>query len=484
MKIISVDKLVKNKNKTETKNADLTEAVELKSKTILEKDAEIAKLKAELLATSPKKSFGHQTGLEKELEETKLLLDEKVIKLSKFKEESVSRSQKIGQLEIELGKKNSKIALIEKELEKKNSDIIQRALDSQELQKSLEDLQARNKALENDLNNGIKIKSLKQTYEELKWKNLAEISSLKQENAAVEKRCKDQAEVIESIQKKNKELVAILGKVTDRQKNAESVEKQLDKKEKNIASLERKLEKALKENEKLKLRLDKKGVQVSTSFDDSKDDVMERSTDSDMEVSDRDSSMTENAVEMIPSSRSSFNFSFSKPNARFTICKPNILKQKKVKVRFKKKSSLIETLPVVFNCAPSISDSYPILSAREPSDNKPRKRKQTEEDNLKMPSSKKKLKLSKTLHELHGSTSPPPITSHSESGTSSHPNVPNTLNHSTQQSDQTSSISMPPSTSSSYSSPKSNKQRIAHSLKPGITPINLQGASGITPINL
>jgi len=478
-KIIGVDKLVKNKNKTETKNADLTEAVELKSKTILEKDAEIAKLKAELLATSPKKSFGLQTGLEKELEETKLLLDEKVIKLSKFKEESVSRSQKIGQLEIDLGKKNSKLAVIEKELEKKNRDIIQRALDSQELQKRLEELQAKNEALENDLNNGIKIKSLKQTYEELKWKNLAEISSLKQENAAVEKRCKDQAEVIESIQKKNKELVAILGKVTDRQKNAESVEKQLDKKEKNIASLERKLEKALKENEKLKLRLDKKGIQVSTSFDDSKEDVMERSTDSDMDVSDVDSSLTDNAVEIIPSSRSSFNFSFSKPNARFTICKPNILKQKKVKVRFKKKSSLIETLPVVFNCAPSISDSYPILSAREPSDNKPRKRKQTEEDNLKMPSSKKKLKLSKTLHEVHGPTSSPLLTSHLGSGdTCTLPDVPNTLNHSTQQSDQTDCNLMPPSTSSSYSSPKSNKQRIAHSLKPGIAPLNIQRASG------
>ena len=65
-------------------------------------------------------------------------MDEKVIKLSKFKEKSVSRSQKIGQLEIELGKKNSKIAVIEKELEKKNRDIIQRALDSQELLQRLE----------------------------------------------------------------------------------------------------------------------------------------------------------------------------------------------------------------------------------------------------------------------------------------------------------------------------------------------------------
>ena len=196
-KIIGVDKLVKNKNKTEAKNADLTAAVELKSKAIAEKDAEIAKLKTELLervmATSPKKSFSlqSQSELEKELEETKLLLEEKVIKLAKFKEESVSRSQKIGQLEIELGKKNSKIVLVEQELEKKNRDIVQRALESQELNKSLEELQARNKALENDLNNGLKIKSLKQTYEELKWKNLADISSLKQENAAVEKRCKD-----------------------------------------------------------------------------------------------------------------------------------------------------------------------------------------------------------------------------------------------------------------------------------------------------
>merc|ERR1719233_1143020 len=86
--------------------------------------------------------------------------------------------------------------------------------------------------------------------------------------------------------------------------------------------------------------------------------------------------------------------------------------------------------------------------------------------------SPKKLKLTKALHEVHGPTSPP------LSGTPTLPNVPNTLNHSTQRSDQTSCISMPVSTSSSYSSPKSNKQRIAHSLKPGIAPLNLQGASG------
>ena len=481
-KIIGVDKLVKNKNKTEAKNADLTAAVELKSKAIAEKDAEIAKLKAELLervmATSPKKSFGlqSQSELEKELEEKKLLLEDKVIKLAKFKEESVSRSQKIGQLEIELGKKNSKIVLVEQELEKKNRDIVQRALESQELNKSLEELQARNKALENDLNNGLKIKSLKQTYEELKWKNLADISSLKQENAAVEKRCKDLTESNESIQKKNKELVAILGKVTDKQKNADSMEKQLDKKEKSIATLERKLEKALKENEKLRLRLDKKGIQVSTSFDDSKEDVLERSVESDMEVSDVDSTWTENECEVIPPSRANFTFSFSKPSARFQICKPNILNQKRVKVRFKKKSSLIETLPVVYNCAPSISDSFPILSVTEPSCEKPRKRKQMEENDMKIPSTKKKMKLSKTLQEFSEPTSASPMSSNLDSEPFSQPSVSSFNNQSTLQSDQTSSLSMSPSTS--FLSPKSTKQRIAHSLKPGISPLNIQESLG------
>jgi len=194
-KIIGVDKLVKNKEKTDARNKELTNAIAGKDKTIAEKDAEIAKLKAELLekvlATSPKKSNGCQTELEKELEETRLLLEDKTIKVAKFKEESVSRSQKIGQLEIDLGKKSSKLSLIEKELEKKNRDIIKRELESQELKKNLEELKTINANLEDSLKNGLKIKSLKQTYEERKWKDLAEISSLKQENAALEKKCTD-----------------------------------------------------------------------------------------------------------------------------------------------------------------------------------------------------------------------------------------------------------------------------------------------------
>jgi len=485
-KIIGVDKLVKNKNKTEAKNADLNEAIELKNRAIVEKDAEIKKLKSELLnrlVASPKKSDAQLSILEKELEETRKMLEDKTIKVSKFREESVSRSQKIGQLEIDLGKRNNKLAVLEKELEKRNGDIVQRELDSLDMKTLVEELQTSKEALEHDLNSGRHIESMKQTYDDLRWKNLAEISSLKQEKAAFEKKLKELTDSNESVSKKSKELAAVIEKSSDRQKDNESLEKQLEKKDKSMVSLEKKLEKALKDNEKLKLRLSKKGI--SPSGDDSKENAMDRSYESDMEGS--DIALTEDETETIPPPRKTFSFSFSKPNARFSICKPSISNQRRVKVKFKKTGSLIENLPVVFNLTPSISDSLPNLTCSEPL-LKPIKRK-LEDEHLKTPSPKKKLKFSQSvLHELPDSTSPPLMsTLHPVSMSSSYhasaiiqnepftlPMVPTPLNQSTPLSFPNSShrFSLPP-TPVGITNPNPTKPRSAHSTKPGIAPLKL-----------
>jgi len=477
-KIIGVDKLVKNKNKTEAKNADLNNAIEIKNKAIFEKDAEIKKLKSELLnkiVTSPKKNDGKLSNLEKELEETRKLLEDKTIKVAKFKEESVSRSQKIGQLEIDLGKRNSKFALLEKELVKKNTDIINRELESQELKKILEELKASKEALERDLKSGKHVEAMKQSYDDLKWRNLAEISSLKQEKAALEKRNKE-LELDKTSDSKDSDSKKL--------KANEGYEKQLEKKDKSIAYLEKRLEKALKDNEKLKLRLSKKGI---SSGDDSKDD-MDKSFESDMDVS--DAALTEDETEIVvPPPRKTFSFSFSKPNARFSICKPNLSNKLRTKVKFKKSSSLIENLPVVFNLTPSISDSLPNLTPTEPVV-KPPKRK-LEEESLKTPTPKKKLKYSQTINQaVPDSTSPPLMTtlqpvstsSHYSSSTSSQdepftlPMVPTPLNQSTPVSFPSSSHNFPlplPPTPLNYSNPNPTKSRSAHTTKSGIAPLKL-----------
>jgi len=479
-KIIGVDKLVKNKNKTEAKNADLNCAIELKNKAIFEKDAEILKLKSELLeklVTSPKKNDGKLSNLEKELEETRKMLEDKTIKVAKFKEESVSRSQKIGQLEIDLGKRNSKFALLEKELVKKNTDIIKRELESQELKKILEDVKSSKETLERDLKNGKHIESMKQSYDELKWRNLAEISSLKQEKAALEKRNKE-LEVDKTSDSKDSD--------TKKLKANEVYEKQLEKKDKSISCLEKRLEKALKDNEKLKLRLSKKGL---PSGDDSKED-MDKSFESEMDVS--DAALTEDETEIvIPPPRKTFSISFSKPNARFSICKPNLSNKLRTKVRFTKSSSLIENLPVVFNLTPSISDSLPKLTPTEPMV-KPPKRK-LEEESMKTPTPKKKLKYSQTINQaVPDSTSPPLMSSlqpastskssHYSSSTSSQdepftlPMVPTPLNHSTPVSFPSSSHNFPlplPPTPLNYTNPNPTKARSAHITKSGIAPLKM-----------
>eukprot|EP00092_Neocalanus_flemingeri_P040152 GFUD01043737.1.p1 GENE.GFUD01043737.1~~GFUD01043737.1.p1 ORF type:complete len:1387 (-),score=455.56 GFUD01043737.1:260-4420(-) len=488
-KIISVNKLLKDKNKTEAKNVELNVSIEQKNKTISDKETEIGKLKSELLdslVTSPIKNGGQLSKLEKELEETRKMLEDKTAKVAKFREESVSRSQKIGHLEIDLGKRNNRMGVLEKELVKKNNDIIKRELDSQELKKQFEELQASKLSLENDLKSGKHVESMKQTYDDIKWKNLAEISSLKQEKAAFEKKVKELFENNEILTKKCKELDKSSESDSKRLKLNDTFDKQLEKKDKAISSLEKKLDKALKDNEKLKLRLSKKGIQ---SGEDTKEEIIDKGSESEMDIS--DAPLTEDESEMIPPPRKTFCFfSLSKPNARFSICKPKI-SQRKLKVQFTKFSSVIENLPVVYNLTPSISDSLPFLKPSEPP-TKPFKRK-LEDENLKTPHPNKKLKVSNILHhhDVPDSTSPPQMSSLQPSSNSyysaptssskeafSLPMVPTPLNHSTPTpvSIPTSSHFFPlplPPTPLNYSNPNPAKSRHSHSTKSGISPLQI-----------
>ena len=169
-KIVAVDKLIRNKNKTDAKNSELSAAVEEKNKSLIEKDGEILRLQAQI-SSEPLRNLSSSDNnnavLLKDLEDTRKKLEEKTIKVAKFKEESVSRSQKIGQLEIELGKKTSSLLLMEKELNKRNDDIINRELESKQLRTEIDELRSANARLEVDINGGKHIESIKQSYEEL-----------------------------------------------------------------------------------------------------------------------------------------------------------------------------------------------------------------------------------------------------------------------------------------------------------------------------
>ena len=128
---------------------------------------------------------GRQTILliQKELEETRKLLEEKVFKIANLKPESITRSQKFGQIEIFLGKGNKKISMLEKEFKKSNEDIVKREMENLNLKSQIEEFEKSKTALQNDIKSEQSLREIKQSYEELSWKHIAEISSLKQDKA-------------------------------------------------------------------------------------------------------------------------------------------------------------------------------------------------------------------------------------------------------------------------------------------------------------
>ena len=375
-KIIAVDKLVKHKSKTDASIAALSSQVGERDKVIEERENEIAKLKAELLESLVSSGDGSVSSeevedLKRKVEEMQKLLDSKSHQVSSLQGETSSKSKKVEHLESELVKIKGKFAALEKSLKSKNEDIIKRELESQSLKQQIEDLQREKKSLETSISTGQHIDDVKRTYEESKWKNLAEISKLKQESGFFEKQVKELEEANKALHKTNAELQ----KHTDQQKNQsklnDSLEKSLEKRDKSILSLEKKLAQALQENEKLKLRMKNKTIEIPATatqpltklFEDAgaanEDELEEDDEESDCEI-------VTLYPEPEPEADNSFmqfrSFSFSNPGARFQILRPKPPTKKKFNFIFEKKASTVDIIPNVFNVAPKISDHFLKLS--------------------------------------------------------------------------------------------------------------------------
>ena len=84
-KIVAVDKLIRNKNKTDAKNSELSAAVEEKNKSLIEKDGEILRLQAQI-SSEPLRNLSSSDNnnavLLKDLEDTRKKLEEKTIKVA------------------------------------------------------------------------------------------------------------------------------------------------------------------------------------------------------------------------------------------------------------------------------------------------------------------------------------------------------------------------------------------------------------------
>ena len=382
-KIIAVDKLKKHITKTDLKIAEINKKLEEKDKHILEKGNEVTKLKADLLESLVSSGSGNVSSdeiedLKKKVDEKQKLLDSKSHQVSSLQIESNAKSKKVESLESDLKKLKGKYAGIEKDLKGKNENIIQRELESQGLKQQIEDLEREKKSLETNMKNGQHLDDVKRTYEESKWKNLAEISKLKQESSFLEKQVKELEETSEAVKKTNIELRRQIESHQNQIKLSENLEKSLDKRDKNILSLEKKLSQALQDNEKLKSRLKNKHIEIPVAkpitqlFEDSstaEDENMEKEhgEESDCEIIEES--------EEKPFMRF-LSYSFSNPKSRFQIVRPKPPTKTKLNFLFTKKATIIDTVPNVFNVTPRISDHFPKLSHPQ---KRLRKRKHTED---------------------------------------------------------------------------------------------------------
>ena len=368
-KIIAVDKLKKHITKTDAKIAELTKQLGEKDKLIEEKGIEVAKLKAELLESLVNAGDGSVSSdevedLKRKVDEKQKLLDSKSHQVSSLQSEKNEKSKKIESLEEDFKKLKSKYTAIEKDLKKKNENIIKRELESQGFKQQIEDLQSEKKSLETSMKSGQHLDDVKKSYEESKWKNLAEISKLKQESSFLEKRVKELEDTNEAVSKTNAELQKQIDGQQKQSKLNESLEKSLDKKDKTILTLEKKLAQALQDNEKLKARLKNKNIDVPSAkplsqfFEDPRTSKEEKREHGDEEESDCE--VVEETEEK-PIMRF-LSVSFSSPGSRFQIIRPKPPSKKKFNFIFTKKSSTFDNVPNVYNIAPRISDHFTKLS--------------------------------------------------------------------------------------------------------------------------
>ena len=163
--------------------------------------------------------------LQGEVGRLKSSLEEKTSKISTLETEKRTHSGRLGQFESAVAKKN--IELINKEVE------------INELKRTIENLEDEKSSLQDQIKNDTESKRMKEIYEGEKWKNLAEISSLKQQNEALKQRAQEVQEISSAFR-------AEVGELEKCKQDLVELRKEMDgsKKDKQIMKLTRKLEKA------------------------------------------------------------------------------------------------------------------------------------------------------------------------------------------------------------------------------------------------
>ena len=331
--IIASDKLLKKVNKLEKTLKTTVDALS-------EKEKEIVELKSDQCQSisSPKQR------------------PEQKAEMEKLTKENEEKSVKVSQLEAQIMKYKSVCDKLEKEVKIQKQNNVKREIESQSLKKQLEEVEKSKKKLEEDLANGVQIQNMKEKIEEVRWSHQAEISTLKQEKASAENTVEELKKSYETVLKTKTDLAAQLESHKKQEKATEGLEKTIDKKEKQIQNLNKKLEQSRKENENLKLRLKNKGI------------VVERVEEEVLPVVDEEvSHETEDVLDLVETAStrkrfSFFSFSFSKPNSRFAIGRPQAPVIRARKFLFVKKASCVENIPVPSNRKPNLSFPYPNLS--------------------------------------------------------------------------------------------------------------------------
>ena len=220
---------------------------------------------------------------------------------------------------MESAQRAARVKQLETELEKKNKSIIDREKERQELGRRVEEVEASKEKLVKDLQNGKHQENLKASYEKVKWENLAEISSLKQRNAALGEEVKQLKAMVDTLKTANDNL----NKSTEME-NADSLA--LEKKDRQIVSLEKKLAKA---NERLN-----QGSKAKMKKVDSTMDFMDMELD-DERGNERELSEDEIEVAAPPSKLRRFSFLTPTTPSRFSVFSSPVSQKRKI-VQFKK----------------------------------------------------------------------------------------------------------------------------------------------------
>ena len=218
---------------------------------------------------------------------------------------------------MESAKRAARVKQLETELEKKNKAIIDREKERQELGRKVEEVEASKEKLVKDLENGKHQENIKASYEKVKWENLAEISSLKQRNAALSEEVKQLRTTVDALKTTNDNL----NKSTEME-NADSLSR--EKKDRQIFSLEKKLAKA---NERLNQSSSKAKAKADTTVMDFIDMELEEE-------------LSEHEVEVVAPPSKIRRFSFLAPTnpTRFSVFSSPVSQKRRKIVQFKKVS--------------------------------------------------------------------------------------------------------------------------------------------------